>query len=145
MADFRIISQTTKSFMRFADTTVDTGLVGGTGIVKAATSRGIINPLNVLTYGELFNPTLFTRTATRIIKPSAALDDAVRGLHELGDRHGIVGIMLGPNPAHHGLVMLRGDIGYGSSTALIQRVGRNALMDIDAAARRVMDFVNATG
>lgn len=149
MNDFRIIQSLSTGALRFADRAVDTHLVDEVAHVAATSSKGIVNPLHLLTFGELaggiFRPTLFEHGTSSVLRGtgSSAMDDAVKALHNLGEHHGVEGISLGADPNFSGLIKFKGDIGYVGGSPVTSRIGHDAALRIDQAARRVLEFVDA--
>jgi hypothetical protein len=149
MADFRILSNAATSGLKFADTVVNAHLgsaAGEAAELAISTEKGLINPLHLATFGELgggiFRPEIFSHTTERVVHGTGtgALDEAVRSLMALGERHSVEGIHLAEDPAMYGLIMFKGDIGYVGGSPVTERIGKAAALEIDAAARRVMSF-----
>jgi hypothetical protein len=149
MTDFRILQDLSAGTLRFAERVVDTHMFDDVAHAAVTDTRGVTNPLHILTFGELgggiFRPTLWEKNTGQVIRGtgSSAFDDAVEALHNLGRRHGVEGISLGHDPNYAGLIKFRGDIGYVGGSPVTDRIGREAAMRIDEAARRVLEFVDA--
>jgi hypothetical protein len=149
MNDFRILRTLETGALRFADQVVDTHVLDDVAHVAVSDTKGVTNPLHLATFGELgggiFKPTLWERTTNDVIRGtgSSAFDDAVQSLHNLGRRYGVNGIHVGDNPNYAGLIKFSDDIGYAGGSPVTERIGHDAAMRIDAAARRVLEFVDA--
>ena len=152
MTDFQILRGAATTGLRFVDTTIDTKIADDVVSAVLTTEKGIANPLGkmskLLAMTPLGQGSFFNRANTLVRQPATgggvgSFDDAVQALHDLGSRHGIDGIKLSDNPGHVGLMRVKGDLGFGGSTALNERVGREALLRIDRAARLVQEFVDA--
>ncbi|MCW2922346.1 MAG: hypothetical protein JWL76_2220 [Thermoleophilia bacterium] len=151
MTDFQILRSVAKSGLRFVDTAVDTKVAGEVVSAVLTTEKGVANPLGkvpIIAMTGLGSGSFFNRANTIVRQPATgggvgSFDDAVQALHNLASRHGIDGIKLSENPAEVGLVRVKGELGFGGSTALNERVGKEALLRIDRAARLVQEFVDA--
>lgn len=155
MTDFRILNNVTTGALRFADRVIDTHVIGDVAHVATTRTSGTTNPLHVLTFGELkaglFRPTLWTRETSNVVRGTgaSAFDDAVKGLHNLGERHGIEALSLAENPNQYGGLMRSGGVGYESGDPILKylgggdpKLGKNVAYELDAAARRVLDFID---
>jgi hypothetical protein len=151
MTEFQILRSVAQSGLRFVDTAIDTKVADDVVTAVLTTERGVANPLGrvpILNMTPIGQGSFFHRANTLVRQPATgggvgSFDDAVQALHNLGSRHGIDGIKLSDNPAHVGLVRVKGELGFGGSTELNERVGRDALLRIDRAARLVQEFVDA--
>jgi hypothetical protein len=149
MADFRILQSATNSFLRFTSNVTDAHLVDDVAHLAATRTTGVTNPVYVLSFGQIGGPDLWSRTTSQVVRGTgkSALDDAVRALQELGSRHGINGISLS-TPDQYGALKLTTTSLYESGGRILKQVGggdveagRAIAFDIDAAARRVLDFI----
>lgn len=144
MTSFRILQDLSEGALRFAHRTVDTHVVDDVAHVALTSSKGVTNPLYILTTGALdsgvFRPALWERTGERVLRGTgaSAFDDAVEALHNLGRRHGVDGISMGTDPNLAGTIKLTNSGLYTSNA-----VPRDVAMRIDEAARRVLEFVDA--
>lgn len=147
MTDFRILRDVATTGLRFANDVIDTGIVDDVAHAAATRSKGVTNPLYLLTFGQIgtgaFRPALWESSASTVVRGtgSGAFDDAVRSLHELGARHGVDGISLKLDPELYGGIKFADRGFYESGQRVIDRIGREAAFDLDGAARRVLDFV----
>jgi hypothetical protein len=142
--DFRILQELAPGTLRFADRVVDTHIVDDVAHLAVTKTKGVTNPLHILTFGQIdhpaFRPALWESTADRVLRGTgaSAFDDAVEALHNLGARHGVDGIALGTNPNVAGSIKLSGSRLYTSDA-----VAPEVAMRIDKAARRVLEFLDA--
>lgn len=149
MENFRILRDAASSFMRYTTDVVDSRLIDDVADVVVSRSKGMTNPLHVLSFGELsggiFRPSIYEHTADRVLRAGGdnALNDAIRGLSSLGDRYGVDGIHIGSDPNYSGLIKFAGENAYVGGSPVTNTIGKAAAMEIDAAARRVLDFVDA--
>ena len=141
MQNFHISGPPTGGTLRFTNVAVDTSLDAGVASAKVTTSSGITNPAYILSTGAVGPASFFDRTKTRTVTGtgSGALDTAVQALHELGERHGVVGINLSPNSNLVGGVALKQSPGvFLTNSAETKAIGATALQAIDEAARSVL-------
>ena len=154
MTDFRIIQNLTEGTLRYASRAVQAGLVDDVAHVAVATEHGLTNPLYILSTGALnegiFRPAIFSHVTPDTLKPSSALNDAVRALQNLGRRHGVDGISLGPDPSVLGSIKLTNSGLYEGGKDILEHLGkgdvdagRAVAARLDEAARRVLEFVDA--
>lgn len=143
MSDFRIVRELATKGLRFAVDKVDTHMVDDVAHLAATRTKGVTNPLHVLSFGKLFRPSIVEKTTSQVVRGtgSGAFDDAVRALHQLGAKHSAAGISLSTDAKLYGGIKFTGTNYYISGQPVIDRIGRSAAYEIDAAARRVMDFV----
>jgi hypothetical protein len=150
MADFRILQSATNSFLRFTSNVTDAHLVDDVAHLAASQTKGVTNPGYIFSFGHIGQPALWSKTTSQVVRGTgaSALDDAVRALQELGSRHGIDGISLSTNPNQYGGLKLASTSLYESGGKILKQVGagdveagRAIAFDIDAAARRVLDFI----
>jgi hypothetical protein len=151
MTDFRILRQGAAAGLKFASEVVDTHVVSNVAHAAATRTTGVTNPLYVLSTGALntgiFRPALLEKTASSVVRGtgSSAFDDAVRALHQLGSRHGADGISLAGDANLYGAIKFADTSLYMSGKPVVERIGREAAFELDAAARRVLDFVPTPG
>lgn len=150
MSDFRILQNLSKGALRYVSDAVDTHMLDDVAHIAASRTKGVTNPLYVATFGKIkapgFGADIWSKTTGRVLRGdgASALDDAVRSLHQLGAKHAVSGINLSSNPAQYGAIRFADQSYYISGRPVIDRIGRGAAFEIDAAARRVMDFVEAS-
>lgn len=141
MQNFHISGPATGGTFRFTNVAVDTSLDAGVASAKVTTSKGITNPGYILSSGTLGPASFFDRTKTQTVtgNGSGALDTAVKALHELGDRHGVVGISLSTSSDLVGGVALKDSPGmFLTNSSETKAIGASALQAIDDAARSVL-------
>lgn len=141
MQNFHISGPSTGGTLRFTNVAVDTTLDAGVASAKVTTSSGITNPAYILTTGAVGPASFFDRSKSHTVSGtgSGALDTAVAALHQLGDRHGVVGINLSTDSGLVGGVMLRDKPGmFLTNSAETKAIGSEALRTIDDAARTVL-------
>jgi hypothetical protein len=134
--------------MRSAHTSVDTSIdTAGAARVQVAVDKGVTNPAYILSTGTLGPAELFSRSTSRTIEGtgSGALDSAVKALHELGAKHGATGINLSSDPSLPGTIAFEDSPGvFLGGAPVTERIGREAITAIDAAARSVLDIVTGS-
>lgn len=140
MTHFTIVPpDRTGPLLTFRDREVRTSLEGSAARVDVSTTRGVHNPLAFLA-PELVPSVLVGHTrSTRIDQPSVALSDAVRGLHELGTRHGVTGVVLNEQPGTSGLFRYAGEgEAYSNRRLDGSSLPTTVRSELDAAARGVL-------
>lgn len=141
MQNFHISGPTTGGALRFTNVTVDTSLDAGVASAKVTKSSGVTNPAYILSTGAVGPASFFDRSKSHTVTGTGtgALDTAVKALHELGDRHGVVGINLSTDSGLVGGVALRDAPGmFLTNSAETKAIGATALQAIDDAARSVL-------
>jgi hypothetical protein len=158
MSDFRILTSLEKPLGRFVERAIDSHVMDDVAHLAATRTTGVTNPVGViagigsagLLNRGIFNPRVFEHTTSAVIRGNggSALDDSVRALHNLGERHGVAGISLLDDPNYAGLILKKGGIGYEGGGNILRELGKGDIekgraiaMRIDSAARRVLDFV----
>ncbi len=147
MQNFHISGPSTGGTFRFTNVAVDTSLDAGVASAKVTTSKGITNPAYILSTGAVGPASFFDRTKSHTVNGtgSGALDTAVKALHELGDRHGVVGINLSTDSGLVGGMMLKDKPGmFLTNAAETKAIGTTALQAIDDAARSVLGLALTT-
>lgn len=144
MSSFQILSDVSKSLMRYAEVAVKTNVADDVAHAAITTQKGMTNPLYVLSTGALnkgvFRPSVYERAAQSAMHGTGAsgFDDAVKALGNLGEKHGVSGINLSSDPAIAGTLKRVGS-GLFTNQGFSPEVARS----FDDAARHVMDFVGA--
>ena len=144
MQNFHIAANGPSGTFRFTNHRVDTALDGGVASANLTTSKGVSNPAYLGTGGVVGPASFLDRTKIRSVAGSESLNTAVQALHELGDRHGIQGILLDTGSTFAGGMMLKDKPGmYLSNSAETKAIGSTALRAVDDAARAVLQLALA--
>ena len=147
MLNFHINAPTAGSTWRPTNVSVDTSIDPG-GVVHAQvkTEKSVTNPIYILSTGALGKQDLHSSTKVTSANDAGTgpLADAVKSLHALGDKHGIIGINLSSAADLVGTVMFKDAPGaYVGGGPTTQRVGAENLKAIDDAARTVLGLALA--
>lgn len=151
MTDFQITRSIAQSALRFVDTTIDTKVADDVVTAVLTTEKGVANPLGkvpIIAMTGLGSGSFFNRANTLVRQPATgggvgSFDDAVQALHNLASRHGFDGIKLSENPGEVGMLRMKGELGFGVPSVDAERIGRDAMVRVDRAARLVQEFVDA--
>jgi len=146
MSGFQILENVAGGAMRFTERAAQVGMVDDAARATLTTTKGMTNPLFIATQGmvDSITPSLFKHLSTKVVKGggTSAFDHAVESLLNLGKRHGVEGISLSSNPTLYGGLMFKGSEAFVAGKPVIDTIGLGAAQRIDAAARRVMAFID---